>query len=891
MRNLKKVLSLVLCVAMMLSVMVVGAGAAFSDQSKIKNTEAVDACTALNIIGGYPDGSFKPEGNITRAEVTKMICVALNGGKNPAVSTNTTPTFSDVRNNANAAWAEGYIESCAAQGIVSGVGGGKFAPAGNVTGTQLAKMLLVALGYKADIEGFTGSAWATNVNIRATQKGLYKDLEKMDTNAAITRDNAAQMVWNALQAKEVKYEYTLVSENGTLTSKTTLVDKDLTLLKDKYDSDITKGVVTSIGHNSKGYLVTIDTLAKDSKNEEITVNPVNLSKVEKDPTDLVGKAVKALYKATDDVYGIYVDDENTATVVNTTLGDIDLSKDEYKLDGVTYKVKTGNFNKVQIDNFGDVEAVGALGAQLGKDASTKAAKLDDVVAATGTYAVSDASKVVLIDNDGDEKIDIAVVTPVQFGEITYLNAKNITVKGVLTNAKLEDCDIYKDAAKDDQVAVIAAAYSADENNVIVKLDTVSGKVDAVKTENRNTTEARINGTWYDVAVFDSKDKVNKDDKGDFFVYNGYIVAVDTTGGSISDTAYIISSSTAMDANGDYQAKVMMNGETKVVPMKKDTDLVQPGAADVYCTYEVDDGTYEFTAIQDKNKVLKDEYTAAAVKSYEDGRLYAAEGGKKATSNTEYLIDDNAVIFVKYNKDKHVILSGKDVAAWGDKVKNFNTSTASGSSASLVLYETGDKMMKVKGAFIDLAGDKMPASTASYGVIVSDIVSATDNKNEFTLWNGTDTIEVTTSDSGFAKWQVVEYVKNSDDTYDIDAVNTGVKIDSKDVLAGVVDGFGQFSIMDHTSNVVQLANYKLKATNYNITKDTQIIYVDTSASDTDGICVKGGSISDAGYAGKNTAGKDTYYRNATFVIDDGSDLDLLVVITNTKDASSGVIAEK
>ena len=83
MRNLKKVLSLVLCVAMMLSVMVVGAGAAFSDQSKIKNTEAVDACTALNIIGGYPDGSFKPEGNITRAEVTKMICVALNGGKEP----------------------------------------------------------------------------------------------------------------------------------------------------------------------------------------------------------------------------------------------------------------------------------------------------------------------------------------------------------------------------------------------------------------------------------------------------------------------------------------------------------------------------------------------------------------------------------------------------------------------------------------------------------------------------------------------------------------------------------------------------------------------------------------------------------------------------------------
>ena len=126
---------------MMLSVMVVGAGAAFSDQSKIKNTEAVDACTALNIIGGYPDGSFKPEGNITRAEVTKMICVALNGGKEPNLATNATPTFSDVRTNANSAWAEKYIESCYAQGIVSGVGGGKFDPAATCTRAQIAAFL------------------------------------------------------------------------------------------------------------------------------------------------------------------------------------------------------------------------------------------------------------------------------------------------------------------------------------------------------------------------------------------------------------------------------------------------------------------------------------------------------------------------------------------------------------------------------------------------------------------------------------------------------------------------------------------------------------------------------------------------------------------------------
>ena len=72
-----------LCVAVMLSVMVMGAGAAFSDQDKIENTEAVNMCTALNIIGGYEDGSYHPERNIERSEITKMICVALNGGKEP----------------------------------------------------------------------------------------------------------------------------------------------------------------------------------------------------------------------------------------------------------------------------------------------------------------------------------------------------------------------------------------------------------------------------------------------------------------------------------------------------------------------------------------------------------------------------------------------------------------------------------------------------------------------------------------------------------------------------------------------------------------------------------------------------------------------------------------
>jgi len=324
---------------MMLSVMVVGAGAAFSDQSKIKNTEAVDACTALNIIGGYPDGSFKPEGNITRAEITKMICVGLNGGKEPNLATNTTPTFSDVRGTVSA-WAEKYIESCAAQGIVSGVGGGKFAPNGNVTGVQLAKMLLVSLGYKSENEGFTGNAWATNVNVRAAQKGLYDGLEKMDTNAAITRDNAAQMVWNALNAYEVEYKTTLVTDSkGQLTSQITVQDKvvgsnndKITLLEEKYEAD------TAIGTFAGNSDVT-GCKDGDIRITNATINGAgNDTYTFKYDLDLkyLGEEVKVLYKDhkdgvdgklddKDTIYGVYV--TGTTTVYNITKNDLQNQKE------------------------------------------------------------------------------------------------------------------------------------------------------------------------------------------------------------------------------------------------------------------------------------------------------------------------------------------------------------------------------------------------------------------------------------------------------------------------------------------------------------------------------------------------------------------------------------
>ena len=85
MRNLKRALSLALAAIMLIGMMVVSASATglddFSDKDKVVNKDAVSMLTTLGVINGKEDGSyFDPTGNVTRAEMAKMLCVAINGG-------------------------------------------------------------------------------------------------------------------------------------------------------------------------------------------------------------------------------------------------------------------------------------------------------------------------------------------------------------------------------------------------------------------------------------------------------------------------------------------------------------------------------------------------------------------------------------------------------------------------------------------------------------------------------------------------------------------------------------------------------------------------------------------------------------------------------------------
>jgi hypothetical protein len=98
-----------------------------------------------NVLGGYPDGSFRPNAAVTRAQFAKMVVGAMQW---PLV-TPATPTFSDVPADF---WGYSFVETAAAHGIIAGYPDGTFRPNSGVTRAQVAKMIYLGRQW-GNVEG------------------------------------------------------------------------------------------------------------------------------------------------------------------------------------------------------------------------------------------------------------------------------------------------------------------------------------------------------------------------------------------------------------------------------------------------------------------------------------------------------------------------------------------------------------------------------------------------------------------------------------------------------------------------------------------------------------------------------------------------------------------
>ena len=194
---MKKIISLLLVLVMVFSMTAFAsaAGNSFIDIYNSKNEDAIEFLYDLGLVEGYSVTKFGPKKNLTRAEACALIVRALI--EDDEIYASAKDNFVDVD---DYAWYREWVDTAYRNHIMHGYGNGVFGPEDHVTYAQYATILVNALGYDSlDFEG----TWPANVEELAVKLDLYDNVSVHVSDDEITREDAAQMLYNALWCKMV----------------------------------------------------------------------------------------------------------------------------------------------------------------------------------------------------------------------------------------------------------------------------------------------------------------------------------------------------------------------------------------------------------------------------------------------------------------------------------------------------------------------------------------------------------------------------------------------------------------------------------------------------------------------------------------------------------------
>ena len=248
---MKKLLAMVLALVMTLSLAV--SANAFKDDNSLSDdyAEAVAVLNGMGVFKGYEDGSFKPEGNITRAEVATIIYRIYTADVAKNDKSGLYATYNKFSDMAGAGWAQGYIGYCANASLVKGYPDGTFKPSGKVTGYEVLAMILRAVGYDKNNE-FSGADWALHVAQTAQQLGVLDNVAKTtDLNAPASRELVAELLFQGIQKAQVTYTpaFGYVTDKVISTKTNSLGEKNFKLASaaaaDKWGRPATKWTYTT----------------------------------------------------------------------------------------------------------------------------------------------------------------------------------------------------------------------------------------------------------------------------------------------------------------------------------------------------------------------------------------------------------------------------------------------------------------------------------------------------------------------------------------------------------------------------------------------------------------------------------------------------------------------
>ena len=852
------------------------AGAAsYSDKADIKATTAVDMLSSLGVIQGYEDGSFKPNTTVTRAQMAKMIFTIMNGGNDNANAYTSLPTkFTDLP---TAAWAQGYVRYLQNTGIIAGKSVTKFAPNDTVTGLEAAKMVLVAAGYNAQKAGLTGAAWAQNTMKYGQLNNLFEDVDA-DLNAALPRQYAAQILYNALDMKRVVWSNDINDfKNATdVSGEKTIGEKYMDLYKTSAE------VLTSVKKTSgkDTYEIKLADKVKyadDKKEQEFTKVPTDVS-------DLLGLKVKVLVRVKtngdQDVYGVYADDDSKV-IATGTVGQLEsvgaASDKKTKLAGTEYKMDdTRNGLKVIYANQGQ-----------STDKLSKIEGQKDISEVAGT--------VKLVDTNGNNKVDTVVVTPAVVGQVTYAGSKSVTISNKVGSKDIDDLDIYEGYAKDDWTVVTSDTYTASGDTAVAKIDVTTAKVTSTKKNNSTVTEVKVNDEWYKIADNAEVDTLKAGNTYDFAIVGNYVVNADETEADSSDVLVVTDFEDAkngMQSSTTQKVKAyFLDGSSKTITVEK-LDLTAGDGKD-----EEDVSAVNSIDANDVNKLYSystrsnGNYTLKALgkdnkAGYESISNTSTTGVNSKNRVDGKLISDNAVVLNVYNeiKDAHnkgtgvykdvKVLSGKTVNDWDIKTNTtkgtsvaYATKKSSGVESIRVLVLTSDKKLEASG------------SDYKYAYMTSDTQESTEGEdNDKTLvyeaWTGSENVTLKydgTDAKKLGEGDLLIYTNDGDkfinvENNDADVTVYKVAITGNEGKNLIVQGSKVFSNADKNYTI---SNTLAAKTVYTV--DDDVVYI---AVNDDKHEAMNGTVQNAEETAKNSG---VYYANAYIVVENDDDQHVVAVV--------------
>ena len=756
---MKKFLSLVLALAMTMSLVTVSAGAKdYTDDSKIEYKEAVDVVSALGIVGGYEDGSFNPQNTLTRGAAAKIICNLILGTTTASALRADTAPYSDVPTTNTFA---GYIAYCQKEGIISGYADGTFKPAATLTGYAFMKMLLGALGYDSDIEGYTGANWSIAVGKRALGIGLDDGNDEFVGVNAVTREEACLYAFNTLKATMVEYDSkTTVSVNGA-------------------EVVVGGSEAKNVSQNGyKSYITNIDE-KDDTTLQFCEKNFKDLKAKTDDTNDFKAPATTWTYDG--DEIGTYDQDVDATLVVadadkdlKTLITDadyLDYSADDAK-NATVYVNGVGDADKTYTDvndkvlaNKGDIIDV------YENDNGT----INTIVVRSYTYAkidaVDDDLSKTLENRGASVELSLVKIDGNSFGNGNYYD--NYNQDDQILNGYTSD---YKEGT------VLAVAMG--ENDAILDsyvVETVTGTPSAAKKVVVNDSDVvvggniTIDGTKYNYAGtmtgLTSEETIDFNKEYNLYLTaEGYVLAVDgEVSASLNDVYYVIGAykETKGGVENVYvQAVSLKDGTLQELKVDKNAD---------------EDKTGLYDAVYSSAGVTLTETGAGLYQLSEDGGKWsgnAYKGTKYVSSGAQTLQADvtSSSSVVRTDDVYYLSDSTNFISVECDSNFNIDVKTATGimsmdktSSGLKVIVIHNDKN---DALYVIYTGTDLKGATSSADIIYLDDQPDTENKDgwEGSIWfmddlKNEDVTLDAQKDQGFYRFTV-----NADGIYELSNLN-------------------------------------------------------------------------------------------------------------------------